>query len=200
MKACFLSLFGILFAVFLTSCASTTVNEKGLNVITKNAYDAVIDKWSDRIENYSGLNNTITVMATLLNSEVLNAQLEHNARLFQWDQDKMDEERRLLEEKAAHQTDVFVSFYSPERKWDDLYKSKTLWKIFLDVDGQRYEGKAAKVKLLTAEIQSLYSYHTSYGTPYIITFPVNTKSTDGKSVRLVFTGAIGAVTLKFDPK
>ena len=160
----------------------------------------MVDKWSDRVEDYSGLNNTITVMATLLNSEMNQAQLEHNARLFQWDQNKMSEEKKLVDEKATKQTDVFVSFYSPERKWDDLYKSKTLWKVFLDVDGQRFEGKAAKVKLLTREIQSLYPYHTGYGTPYVVTFPVATTRTDGKPVRLVFTGSISSVTLSFGDK
>jgi hypothetical protein len=184
----------------LTACATMTTNEKGLNVLSESGYDAVVDKWSDRIEDYSGLNNTITVMATLLNTEMLNAQLDHNARMFQWDQNKMTEERKLVEEKAAKQTEVFVSFYSPERKWDDLAKSKTLWKVFLDVNGQRYEGKAAKIKLLTREIQSLYPYHTAYGTPYTIQFPVDTKNVDGKQVRLIFTGSIGAVTLNFGPK
>ncbi|MBC7371104.1 MAG: hypothetical protein H7326_06035 [Bdellovibrionaceae bacterium] len=189
------------FLIFgLASCATKTTNDKGLNVLTEDAYGAVIDKWSDRVENYSGLNNTITVMATLVNSEVVQAQLEHNAHMFQWDQTKMTEETRLANEKAAKQTEVFVSFYSPERKWDDLYKSKTLWKVFLDVNGQRYEGKAVKIKLLTREVQSQYPYHTGYGTPYSITFPVDTKNADGKPVRLVFTGAIGSVTLNFGDK
>ena len=183
-----------------SGCATKTMNEKGLNVLTEDAYGAVVDKWSDRVEDYSGLNNTITVMATLINSEVAQAQLEHNAHMFQWDQQKMTEETRLSAEKSAKQTEVFVSFYSPERKWDDLYKSKTLWKVFLDVNGQRYEGKVTKIKLITREIQSQYPYHTSYGTPYSIHFPVDMKNVDGKPVRLIFTGAIGAVTLNFGDK
>jgi len=190
----------VFMALFSTSCSTITTNDKGVHVLTEDGYGAVVDKWSDRIEDYSGLNNTITVMATLLNSEVLNAQLEHNARLFQWDQNKMNQERVLLEEKSSKQAEVFVSFYSPERKWDDLSKSKTLWKVFLDVNGQRHEGRATKIKLLTREIQSLYPYHTIYGTPYSIIFPVDTKTLDGKSVRLIFTGSIGSVSLSFKEK
>ena len=187
-------------ALLSASCATITTNDKGVHVLTEEGYGAVIDKWSDRIESYSGLNNTITVMATVLNSEVMTAQLEHNARLFQWDQNKMNQERLLVEQKAAKQAEVFVSFYSPERKWDDLSKSKTLWKVFLDVNGQRHEGQATKIKLLTREIQSLYPYHTLYGTPYSIVFPLDSKSLDGKTVRLIFTGSIGSVTLTFGEK
>lgn len=187
-------------ALLSASCATITTNDKGVHVLTEDGYGAVIDKWSDRIESYSGLNNTITVMATVLNSEVMTAQLEHNARLFQWDQNKMNQERLLVEQKAAKQAEVFVSFYSPERKWDDLSKSKTLWKVFLDVNGQRHEGQATKIKLLTREIQSLYPYHTLYGTPYSIVFPLDSKSLDGKTVRLIFTGSIGSVTLTFGEK
>ncbi|RYZ85643.1 MAG: hypothetical protein EOP06_15925 [Proteobacteria bacterium] len=166
---------GLLTSLMLLSCATTTTNDKGLVVMSEQAYGAIVDKWSDHIEDYSGLNNTITVMGTLLNNEMINAQLEHNAGTFQWDPTKLAEERKNVETKSATQSEVFVSFYSPERKWDDLAKSKTLWKVFLDVNGQRYEGKALKLKLLTREIQSLYPYHTVYGTPYIITFPVATK-------------------------
>lgn len=187
-------------ALLSASCATITTNDKGVHVLTEDGYGAVIDKWSDRIESYSGLNNTITVMATVLNSEVMTAQLEHNARLFQWDQNKMNQERLLVEQKAAKQAEVFVSFYSPERKWDDLSKSKTLWKVFLDVNGQRHEGQATKIKLLTREIQSLYPYHTLHGTPYSIVFPLDSKSLDGKTVRLIFTGSIGSVTLTFGEK
>jgi hypothetical protein len=184
--------------LILVSCATKTVNEKGLSVLTEDAYAAIIDKWSDRVEDYNGLNNTITVWATVINPEVIRAQLDHNARMFQWDQTQLAKETDIANEKYTKQTEVFVSFYSPERKWDDLAKSKTLWKVFLDANGQRYEGKAVKVKLLTREIQSLYPYHTAYGTPYLVSFPLNAQAIDGKVVKLIITGSIGSVTLLLD--
>lgn len=190
----------LLSALFLVSCASSTVNKSGLSIISEDQYETIVDKWTDHIEDYNGLNNTVTIKATLLNPEAAIAQLDQNARVFQWDQITFDNEKKNLENRMTSQTEVFVSFYSPERKWDDLYKSKTLWKIFLDVDGQRYEGKATKIKLLPREIQSLYHYHTSFASPYTITFPVSARSLEGKSVRLTFTGAVGSVNLNFGPK
>lgn len=187
----------LLLAVNVISCATTTTNRAGLSIMSESAYEAKVDKWSDHVENYNGLNNTATIKATLLNPEMIEAQLDQNARLFQWDQITFDNEKKNAENRMAQQTDIFVSFFSPERKWDDLYKSKTLWKVFLDVNGQRFEGKVAKIKLLTREVQGLYHYHTSFATPYTVTFPVPAKSLEGKTARLILTGAIGSITLNF---
>ncbi|MGZ3747533.1 MAG: hypothetical protein ACXWRE_09185 [Pseudobdellovibrionaceae bacterium] len=186
--------------LLLTSCASSTVNKNGVNIMSEAHYEAIVDKWSDHVEDYNGLNNTVTIMATLLNPEMATAQLDQSARLYQWDQNTFNSEKQKLENNLNKQTEIFVSFYSPERKWDDLYKSKTLWKIFLDVNGQRFEGKATKIKLLPREVQSLYHYHTSFASPYIVSFPVSARTVDNKPARLTFTGAIGSITLNFGEK
>lgn len=192
---------GILLTTLLvTACASTSVNKSGVILMSEAAYNATVDKWSDHIEDYNGLNNTVTIMATILNPEMVMAQVDQNGRLFQWDQITYDNEKKKAENQMATQTEVFVSFYSPERKWDDLYKSKTLWKVFLDVNGQRYEGKVSKIKLISREIEKLYHYHTNFATPYMITFPVSANSVGTNPARLVFTGAVGSVTLSFGGK
>lgn len=182
-------------ALLLSSCASTSVNRGGVTVMSEDAYEGVVDKWSDHVEDYNGLNNTVTIMATLLTPEVVVAQVDQNARQFQWDQVAYDNEKKKAENAMATKTEAFVSFYSPERKWDDLYKSKTLWKVFLDVNGQRYEGTVSKIKLLPREIQKLYHYHTSFATPYMLSFPVAATAVGNSPARLVFTGAVGSVTL-----
>jgi hypothetical protein len=92
---------------------------------------------------------------------------------------------------------MFLSLYTPERKHDDLHKNKTLWKIFLDSQGRRYEGKAVKIKLLTNEIQAMYPEHTRFATPYLVTFPVSTKSVDGQPTKLTLTGTVSSVSLDF---
>lgn len=187
----------LLSALVLSACASTTVNRGGVTVMSEDAYEATVEKWSDHVEDYNGLNNTVTIMATVLNPEVVLAQVDQNARLFQWDQVNYDNEKKKAENAMTTKTEAFVSFYSPERKWDDLYKSKTLWKVFLDVNGQRYEGTVSKIKLLPREIQKLYHYHTAFATPYMISFPVAATTVGAGPARLVFTGAVGSVTLNF---
>jgi hypothetical protein len=190
--------FGVLLtALLLSACASTAVNRAGVTVMSEEAYEEAVDRWSDHVEDYNGLNNTVTIMATLLNPEVVMAQVDQNARLFQWDQVSYENEKKKAQNAMATKTEAFVSFYSPERKWDDLYRSKTLWKVFLDVNGQRYEGTVSKVKLLTREIQKLYHYHTGFATPYMISFPVAATAVGNNPSRLIFTGAVGSVTLNF---
>jgi hypothetical protein len=201
MKAILTSpLAGVLILTIFGCASERTTNDHGLNLMSSSAYESTIDQWTDYVETYNGINNTVTVQATLINSEVAAAQTDQSARTYQWDQAKYDSEKKDLAERLSKETDVFVSFYSPERKWDDLSKSKTLWKMYLDVNGQRYEGKAIKSKLLPRELQSLYHYHSSFSTPYMLSFPVSTKSVDGKPARLVLTGAVDAVTLDFPPK
>ena len=72
-----------------------------------------------------------------------------------------------------------------------------MWKIFLDVDGQRYEGKATKNKATLSEVQVMYPYHNRWSVPYIVTFPVATATVENKPATLTFTGAVSTSQLKF---
>lgn len=181
------------------SCATTEKISSGIEVITQSEYENILATQTDHIQNYEGLYNTLEVTATLENSKIISAQNSQSARLYLWDKIRFETEAKKREEKAEKETEVFLSFYTPERKNDDLAKNKTLWKIFLDVDGKRYEGKAAKVKLVLSEINALYPYHTRFATPYVVSFPVSTKVVDGKAVKLIVTGAPGSATLNFSP-
>ena len=114
-----------------------------------------------------------------------------------------DDELEYKEEKTkaisrhTESTEFFISFFTPEKKHNDLSQNKTLWKIYLDVNGQRYEGKATKVKLLLSEIQSLYPYHNRWSTPYLISFPVATALVENKTATLTITGAVSSPQLIF---
>lgn len=180
-----------------THCASTIVNREGLVVITQSEYQKRIEPYTKRIETYQGLINTLHMTATLLNNSVVDSQLLNSGRMYQWSPEQLEKERVKTQESMAQQTQIFVSLYTPERKHDDLHKNKTLWKIFLDSQGRRYEGKATKMKLLTNEIQALYPEHTRFGTPYMISFPVAVKDIEGAPVKFTLTGTVDSVSLEF---
>lgn len=165
--------------------------------MTEDEYEAIVESNSDHKSSYDGLYNTLQMGATLINPTVARAQLDQNARLFLWDREKFDAEAKKTEDELTKETKVFVSLYTPERKHDDLNKSKTLWKFFLDVNGRRYEGKATKIKLLVTEIQGLYPYHTRFATPYYLSFPVSAKFIEKDSTRLVMSGPVGSVSADF---
>lgn len=185
--------------LIIAGCATTEVTPTGVKVITQFEYERVLSKFSETSTKYQGFYNTLQVEATLLTSVMSQAQLEQNARLFLWNQEKMSEETKKANEKLDKQTDVFLSFFTPERKNDNLNKTQTNWRVFLDVDGKRYEGKVTKIKSILSEIQGLYPYHTRFSTPYNIVFPVSVKSIEQKPIRFTVTGSVDFAVLEYKP-
>lgn len=188
---------GLVIAFLISACSSTPKNSQGLVVISQSEYQKRIEPYTKKIETYQGLLNTLHLTATLLNSQVVDNQLLNQARLYQWSPEQLETEKIKAQENLNKQTQVFVSLYTPEKKHDDLHKNKTLWKIFLDSQGRRYEGKAAKVKLLTSEIQSLYPDHTRFGTPYLVTFAIPARDIESGPVKFTLTGPVDSVSLEF---
>jgi hypothetical protein len=179
-------------------CASSeTKKSDNLKSEVHDKYLPILEKHSDKVQIYSGLDNILEVHGTLLSSAVLESQIELNKASYQWTAESFKTELTKSHENSAKYTEVFISLFTPEKKHDDLNKNKTLWKIFLDVNGRRYEGKATKVKLLTAEIQNTYPYHNLWLTPYVISFPVPTKEIDNQTAKLTLTGPIGSAQLNF---
>jgi hypothetical protein len=186
------------FLISAFSCVTRLTTPAGVPEISVSEYEALIIKKSNKIELYEGLYNKLTIEATWLDSQTTEATLSHSARLSQWPETKYKDEKTKAISRHAENTEFFVSFYTPERKHNDLSQNKTLWKIFLDVNGQRYEGKATKVKLLLTEIQALYAYHNRWSVPYIVSFPVATSLVENKRAVLTFTGAIASPQLVFN--
>lgn len=179
------------------ACATSNSNPNGLNLMSQNEYEKVMSDFTDKAQVYSGLENVIDMTATMINSYVAQGQMDQSARMYQWDSAKYTTEKVKIDEQMQKETTLFLSFYTPERKHDELHKNETLWKIFLDVNGKRFEGKAKKVKLLTEEIRGLYPYHSRFATPYMVTFPVASKSIENFPSQLTITGPVGSGQVKF---
>ncbi|WII72889.1 hypothetical protein QJS83_03265 [Bdellovibrio sp. 22V] len=188
-----------LFLLVLSACASYEVTPSGRTIKTADDYMKVIERYSDSERRYSGFYNTLDIEATLLNSKIAQAQLEQNQMLYQWDDARFNEKKAEYETRLSRETELFLSFYTPDRKNDDLSKTNTMWKIFLDVDGRRYEGKAKKIKLQLAEIEGMYPYHNRFYTPYSVIFPVPMRTIENKPIKVTVTGVIGSGTLEFNP-
>lgn len=188
-----------LFLFLVASCThKVQPPTPSLKLISETEYQTIIKNHSRQEQVYSGLYNSIDVTAVIITSEVSNAQSDQMARVYIWDENKYTQEKVKADEKLKKESEIFVSFFTPDRKHDDLHKNKTLWKIFLDVDGKRLEGKVTKVKLLTEEIQRIYPFHTRFSTPYTLTFPIAMKQIEKlKSIKLTITGPLGSSTLDF---
>lgn len=185
--------------LLLTACASQEIIRGGRPLLSQSKYADLIYDNTDKDIKYSGLYNTLEIHATPLNSKVALGQLDYQTQVYQWDEAKFSAENAAYETRLNREAEFFLSFFTPEKKNDDLTKANSVWKIFLDVDGRRYEGKVTKIRSLLAEVQALYPYHNRFSTPYSVVFPVPMKSIESKQMTLTMTGPIASGVLKFDP-
>lgn len=192
-----MKLFASLFFLIVTACATTPPENARLSLTSDSDYYSAVENFTASKQVYDGFVNILDIRATLLNTKVARYQVDHYARLYQWDETNYQNEKSKTEGKLSKQTDLFISFFVPERKHDDLSKYNTRWKIFLDVGGRRFEGKAQRLKTIVAEVKSLYPDHTRWSTPYIVTFPVPTSQVEGSESKLVLTGPIGSASVEF---
>jgi len=191
------TLLTIVCSILTLSCTSQLKTQIGVPDVSFSDYNDLLNQKTKKVEIYTGLYNILTVQATWLDSQLTEATLSQNARNLQWNEQLYKEERAKKVNKNSESTDFFVSLYTPERKHSDLSKSKNIWKIFLEVNGQRFEGKAMKIKLLLSEIQAFYPYHNRWSVPYVISFPVATALIENKPATLTLTGAVGSAQLTY---
>jgi hypothetical protein len=181
-----------------TACVPTRPDPR-LNLISESDYQDIVAKNTQSTKSYDGFMNILDISATLLTPAVLGGQADHNARVFQQTPEQYQSEKTKMLADTGKQTEIFLSFFVPERKHDDLNKNNSKWKIFLDVDGRRYDGKATRIKALLAELQSSYPHHTRWHTPYKLSFPVPAAQVEKSGAKLILTGPLGSATLDFPP-
>ncbi len=163
-------------------------------------YIKILEKYSAGDVDYNGFYNSFGFHAALLNSEVLEANVRRQAHFYLWDQSRSEDERNKLFKAAAEATSVFLSFYTPEKKDDNLSSDKSIWRVLLDVNGKRYVGKIKKLKSNLSELISLYPFHTRWNTAYLVSFPVSVSQAEVQSSKLTITGPVGSRYIDFQGK
>lgn len=159
-------------------------------------YAKVIELYSAGDTEYSGFYNNFEFKATILNSVVRDVQASKRAEYYQWDAAKASTEREKSLQEMNSNTKVFFAFFTPDRINDNLDDVKSIWKVYLDSGGQRYEGRLKKLRLLLVELQVLYPYHTRWTTPYEVTFDVPTAAIEGQDSTFTVTGPLGTRDVK----
>lgn len=164
---------------------------------TVDPYLRVIEHFSEGDADYESFYNQFAYRATIINAPVREATLLKEAEYFKWDPEQLATERTKAADKMEKTTEVFLSFFTPERRNDNLTDSKSIWRIYLDVGGKRYQGKAKKTKKQFAELQALFPYHTRWNSPYVIEFALPTSLIEGLPSKLTVTGPLGAKEVDF---
>lgn len=185
----------ILFFAF--SCSTTGPQNSDVPSMSESEYEEIFNKKTNKIETYSGLTNALTFSATEIDSEMIHATLARSARIYEWNSSKLQEETAKSKQNIDSKSEFFLTVYTPERNHNNLNSTTSIWKIYLDVNNQRYEGKATKVKGQLVDIQSVYPSHNRFSTPYKIEFPISLVSIANAPKSITLTGPKASAKVDF---
>lgn len=160
-------------------------------------YDQLIDKFTRHDVQYDGFYNKFELYVTFINSEVQAAFIQKRSDIFQWDLKQAQAEREKMMQENSTQTKFALSFFVPSTRLNDLNKGSSIWKIYLEANGQRYEGRATKRNGKLEEIRAMFPHHNRWSTPYEITFNVPLSGIEGAPVKFIIASSQGKAVLDF---
>lgn len=181
----------------LVSCSTAPLLPAGIPSMSDSQYETLVTSKTKRAEVYSGFYNKVTVSATLVDHEMALGMLTQKAKVSQWDLKTYEEQKKSLLNEINQKTQFFVSFFTPERRYDNLNSSQPSWTIYLDVNGQRYVGTASKIKAFLNDLVLVYPEHNQWSTPYKVEFTIPSQQVEGKKMTFIITGTEGTVSLDF---
>ncbi len=198
--------FALMSCLFLLACTSEqTKSVADIAIDQSNAssaavYEKVLDKYSAGDTEYNGFYHSFGFHAAMINSDLIEANVKRQAFFYMWDKTRSDEERDKLFKVAAESTTVFLSFFTPEKKDDNLSTDHTIWRLLLDVNGKRYVGKVKKIKSNLSEMITLYPFHTRWNSAYLVSFPIPVSQSELQSSKFTITGPMGSRNIDFSAK
>lgn len=140
---------------------------------------------------YEGFYQLFQVHVTRLTSQVQDMVLQRKGHYYQWSRQQYLQEKQADMKLRSTEAQFFLQFFTPDVIYDDLNKPRTIWRVYLEWNGQRYEGTVKKVIAKPVEIQALYPSFDRFSTPYMVTFQVPMNAVEQSPARVVLTSSIG---------
>ncbi len=187
----------LLISFALISCSNPDVPEDRPEY---NRHKELINQFSGGDEINSGFYNHFAFKATLLNTPTYESIIGQKASFYKWSTPKLLSEREKVEQNSSSETKVFMSFFTPNRKDDNFTDKNSIWKVYLESNGQRYEGKVVKDRRRPTELQKLYPYHSKWNSAYMIKFNVPTSRIENKPSKFTVTGPMGSKEVTFNQR
>ncbi len=183
----------ISFVVLLSILSCTTYpHSKG-----REEYIEKIEKNSAGDKQFSGLYHQFEFKATVLNTDISRTIHDRLKLYYEWGPQENEEKLQERMQELETKTKLWLSFFTSDRKDDNLATSTSIWKIYLVADGKRYEGQAIKANFNFSEAQALIPYHSRWATPYYLEFPVPTAEIENSKLSLIITGPLGRREVSF---
>lgn len=175
----------------MTSAACSSAG-KAKEYSPSEEYIQRVKKLSIKDELYSGWTNIFHYSATLITKDIYAEQIEFQSKVYKWTQDEIIKHRRKMLEELGNQSKMFVSFFTPEIRYNDLNEPKSIWRVYLVVNGTRYLGDVKKNSQAYPRLKSIYPKHSPWGKAYDVSFAVPYESLErADSIDLVITGDLG---------
>ncbi|GEM_PF-2602754 len=194
----------ILFFISISNCASTGSSDlqnsqSENNSLSQNDLDyfSELNKWTRFDKSYDGLSNTIDMGVTLLNPVMVKSQIKQKAIIFGWTSEMQNEElkKNLILDPSI---EFYLSFYTPDRKSNQLESEKSTWQIFLNHNGKRYLAKVFRIKEDKRTLYKLYPHQTPWHKPYKVTFDLKLKDVQPDSpIEFQISGPLGQSKVQF---
>lgn len=168
-------LFSALILICLTISLSSESYSFPLNKNpSKKAYRKVLKNWTRQREEFQrdDLYSSLRWYATLQSPEFIQAKSNYMNDIYLY----RGEERQKLADQESQKfsavTGFFISLYSYDYKYSDLTRKDSYWKLYLEVNGKRYEPVSIeRIDKLTPLYQVLYPYSDLWSRYFYVYFP-----------------------------
>lgn len=189
----FIKIYFLLFSfLFSFSCSHMSRNDITKQKMKNLDYFSKLKKHTYHFEDYEGLDNKLELNITFLSHNFQIIQNEILATMYQWDEDTILAKKDEINSSVEEQSKFFLSFFTPNGKNNKLeIESKSLWKIYLMIDGKKYEPRIIKEPGLYDKILTFYPYHTQWSKAYLLIFPLSSNTLERSNAKIIITGPLG---------
>lgn len=160
-------------------------------------YNDLYMSYTKNDKKYSGFNQDYDVSVTLVSSELQTAILQRKSNTYLWDENEAQTERESLFQENSNSTKFIVVLFTPKTRLSDLDKPNSIWKMYLDVNGERYKGTAKKIKDPIEKILPIYPSHNRFSVVYEVVFKVPLKSAEEYPMQFTITSSLGTSDFEF---
>ncbi|MCB0389878.1 MAG: hypothetical protein KDD58_01235 [Bdellovibrionales bacterium] len=200
MKKLFLIVSLLYISIFNLRCSSQPVNadlEQVFKKIPDDEYKKIMNQYTLNDKKYSGFYNEYDVSITMIGTVVTEALLQREGYFLQWSSGKAQSEREKALQKLSSTSEFFISMFTPTVAHNDLNKGNSMWKVVLEVNGQRYEAEISKFDKNLVQTQNLFPHYTRFSKGYVARFNVPMTSIESGKCVIILTSSLGSSTFRF---
>lgn len=196
-----------LFYIWLLAIAAVLAAGCGsMERAVKKSYFVELDRWTRSEKIYYGLETRVYLNATFKAPSFRKAYIDRYSMSYDLDENYKSALLARESEVVEQFNEFFISFYTPNEKWNDLDRKDSIWKLYLeDNKGSRLVPISIdKIDEKDPLLREFFPYFDLWGSAYIVKFPKYPPAglepvpgEDTEYFKLIITGILGKGELKW---